>query len=72
MYPNPAGDEIILYAPGLVQIEIFNTLGKKVYEEFFEDKFNHRHITLSHLPEGVFILRVTTTNEPINIPFVHQ
>ncbi|MEI7803237.1 MAG: aryl-sulfate sulfotransferase [Bacteroidota bacterium] len=72
LYPNPAGDEIILYAPGLVQIEIFNTLGKKVYEEFFEDKFNHRHITLSHLPEGVFILRVTTTNEPINIPFVHQ
>lgn len=56
-YPNPAKDLIYVEGTGLLQVELFNIMGQTVliaYENF-------KSIDISHLQNGIYFVRLKTT-----------
>ena len=59
LYPNPTTSEISISSESLINsIEIYNSLGQKVYAETINSK--EKTINISSLPSGVYILGAKT------------
>lgn len=59
VYPNPATDAIRISSDQILQIEIFNLMGQKVFEQSCND--SHVIISTTNLPSGTYMVNVTTT-----------
>jgi hypothetical protein len=74
IYPNPASD--ILYidfdANTILQsnIQIVNVLGKVVYEVIQDKDANHNIIDISHLPSGIYQIKMLIGNIHISEKFI--
>ncbi len=59
LYPNPTNNEISISSESLINsIEIYNSLGQKVYTETINSK--EKTIDVSSLPSGVYVLGAKT------------
>lgn len=56
-YPNPAKDLIYVEGTGLLQVELFNIMGQTV---LIADE-NFKSIDISHLQNGIYFVRLKTT-----------
>jgi len=68
IYPNPSNGllNILFLSNKKVNIEVFNSIGDKV---FFEEKINTSNITtinLLDLPSGVYLMQITSEESVIN------
>ncbi|MDD3740207.1 MAG: T9SS type A sorting domain-containing protein [Bacteroidales bacterium] len=64
IFPNPSADFISIYGVDIKYIEIFNTLGKRVYIGLDEV------INISNYDSGMYIIRLTTSLETISRKFI--
>lgn len=66
VYPNPVPQfqpvTLISNDPDIAQLEIFNTLGQKVFEKILNDFSNT--IPTDRLSKGIYLLRVVKDNQP--------
>ncbi len=64
VYPNPATDVVNVNLPGLVgktaEITLINTIGKVVLRQNFAEANATEQIELNNLPNGVYLLQVTS------------
>ena len=59
LYPNPANKEINIQSDNIINsIEIFNSLGQKVYQE--KTKSKERRIDINSLSKGIYIIGANT------------
>ncbi len=59
LYPNPTNNEVSISSESLINsIEIYNSLGQKVYTETINSK--EKTIDISSLPSGVYVLGAKT------------
>ncbi len=59
LYPNPTNNEVSVSSESLINsIEIYNSLGQKVYTETINSK--EKTIDISSLPSGVYVLGAKT------------
>ena len=58
IFPNPTSDYLQITTPKpLNEIQLYNTLGQQVYEQ--QDLQQEQvQIDVSHLPKGIYIVRV--------------
>jgi len=77
VYPNPASDFINLQGPSgqvkgeSMDIEIMNSNGQTVYSsEGMSFHKDGNRISIRNLTSGMYILRLRTTDEEIQLPFV--
>lgn len=69
VYPNPAGEMLTIESKiDLEKIEIFDYLGKKV----FEDYLGNKNINISELSKGVYILKLYAGNRTSSIKFLKE
>ena len=54
VYPNPTKDRIVIEGIEAVKVQVYNALGKMVKTETGSNE-----ISVSGLPEGVYLLRIT-------------
>jgi PKD repeat protein len=68
IYPNPFKNTITIGSENdLVQsITIFNAIGKLVYAETVNAKFNKKTISLNHFSGGLYFIKVVTDKEIIS------
>ena len=66
VYPNPVPQyhpvNLISNDPDIAQLEVFNTLGQKVFEKTLNDFSNT--IPTDRLSKGIYLLRVVKDNQP--------
>ena len=60
VYPNPTGGIFVVEGNTLQGIELYNLQGKKLFEE---NHLNHFEVDLSGQPEGIYLLRVLTSDQ---------
>lgn len=66
VYPNPAEDNInIEYPSALYQVDIFNTLGVKVYSG--KSETNSMEIEVGQFKRGFYLIRLTDVNNEVNV-----
>lgn len=66
IYPNPCKDEkvtIEFFAQEISEIRITNIAGKEVLLKKFEYTENKKQIQLTEIPNGIYLLRIKTTDE---------
>ena len=69
IYPNPVIDKFIIHklkvtSEAAVEISIFNVLGKKVVDTFFDEGNEHgNEIDVSILPAGLYLLELTSQDK---------
>jgi len=69
IYPNPAKEMLTIESMvGLEKIEIYDYLGKKV----FEDASSNNNIDISELSKGVYILKLYTGNRTTSVKFLKE
>jgi hypothetical protein len=61
IYPNPTKGEVYITSKKLLEFEVFNQLGQKVYD-FKMNSNNSRTINLDHLNKGIYFLQGTFEN----------
>jgi len=65
IYPNPARSEINISSESIINsIEIYNTLGQKVYQTMVNNK--SKNIDINSLSKGIYIIGITTDKGYIN------
>ena len=57
LYPNPANDFVRIEGAEAAEVQIFNTLGQSV-----KTFYNTNNLSISDFPEGVYLLRITSTD----------
>ena len=64
LFPNPATDELIVSSSefGVKSIEIYNTLGEKVYTSAGTSQSTAETINVSKLSSGIYFVRVRTSD----------
>ncbi|MDR0438577.1 MAG: M28 family peptidase [Bacteroidales bacterium] len=69
IYPNPTTGKLNLKTGGrrIKNIEVFDTFGKKVLEQKRQNE-----IDISTLPNGVYVVQITTENEVVTKKIVKQ
>jgi len=61
LYPNPTNSEVNISSENIINsIEIFNSLGQRVYQSVVNS--NTKTIDISSFTNGVYILGVNTEN----------
>ena len=73
LFPNPVNNYINLKIPGEIQksiVDIFNIQGK-AFTSFYLDK-NQNRLDVSHLPRGIYLLRIQSDQNHIMKKFVKQ
>lgn len=69
VYPNPAGEMLTIdNKVDLEKIEIYDYLGKKV----FEDDLGNKNIDISEFSKGVYILKLYTGNRTSSVKFLKE
>ena len=69
VYPNPAGETLTIETKvGLEKIEIYDYLGKKV----FEDTAANKKINISQFSKGVYILKLYAGNRTSSVKFLKK
>lgn len=69
IYPNPAGESLTINSNvNLESVEIYDYLGKKV----FEDSTVNKHIDISELAKGVYILKLFAANRTTSVKFIKE
>lgn len=66
IYPNPCKDEkvtIEFFAREISEIRITNIAGKEVLLKKFEYTENKKQIQLTEIPNGIYLLRIKTTDD---------
>jgi para-nitrobenzyl esterase len=61
VYPNPANSTLFIASNDLKQIEVYNMTGELVSTEF-----NTNRMEVSHLPNGLYVFRLTTSTGKTN------
>jgi hypothetical protein len=64
VYPNPANDKLFILSDNIKNVEIFNLLGKVVFET--ETINPNGSIDIANLPKGTYIVRITKDNSVIS------
>ena len=64
VYPNPTKGQVRVEAPNMHRIELYNTLGKCVFEKDIEE--DQVTLDLQDYGSGLYLLRVTTDNGEMN------
>lgn len=67
VYPNPANMHVFIGSNDVKRIEIYNMTGELVATEF-----NSNRITVSHLPDGLYVFRLTSSTGKTNKTVVIQ
>jgi hypothetical protein len=66
VYPNPADKELIIELPQVAQtrteMQMFDQMGKRVEQSFFEKGVRNKTITTSGLAGGVYFIQVNSPN----------
>lgn len=63
VYPNPSnGDIVVNTSEPITNIQVFNTLGEVVIAENYSDQQASKHIDLSDMPGGIYMIQVTLSN----------
>lgn len=75
MFPNPTQDwmqlAVTFEGTKTLQVSIYNSAGGKVYEkQHANSKSRYIPLTLTTLPQGVYILKVTTGSETVSKSFI--
>ncbi len=61
VYPNPANENVYVFTKGFLYAELFSVSGQLI------NSYNNPIINISNLPNGMYILKIiTTNNENIN------
>ncbi len=69
VYPNPAGETLTVKGDMVLEkIEIYDYLGKKV----FEDTSGNKNIDISEFPTGVYILKLDALNRSSSLKFLKE
>lgn len=62
IFPNPVNDKLYIKGEAAIEeINIFNITGVKVYNEVCLMKNNEYMVNVNNLPEGIYVVNVTTT-----------
>ena len=62
IFPNPVDDKLYIKGEAAIEeINIFNITGVKVYNEVCLMKNNEYMVNVNNLPEGIYVVNVTTT-----------
>ena len=64
VYPNPANDKLFILSENIKNVEIYNLLGKVVFET--ETLNPNGSIDIANLPKGTYIVRITKDNNVIS------
>ena len=64
IYPNPTTGELTINNEQLTinNIEIFDIYGKKHHISYLTSHISNHQINISHLPAGIYFLKITTEN----------
>jgi photosystem II stability/assembly factor-like uncharacterized protein len=66
-YPNPFENTININSKdkNIERIEIYNAIGKRVFEKNTITKYNNYRLKLSHLSNGFYLVKIVTDNQII-------
>lgn len=70
-YPNPASDYVTFESDLLdndLTISIFNSIGQSVYQQ--KSQASKTNIDIQHLVPGIYLLKITTTNQLFKDKFI--
>jgi len=65
IFPNPATTQVKIKAEGLDRIECYDIHGKLVLNESPRFGREEHTITVSHLPAGIYFIRLSGNNQPV-------
>lgn len=68
IYPNPVNHELHLSLEDVQRVEIYDQLGKMILSETNP----HSTISVSSLPQGIYIVKISTENECYTEKFIKQ
>jgi hypothetical protein len=68
IYPNPVNHELHLSLEDVQRVEIYDQLGKMILSETNP----HLTISVSSLPQGIYIVKISTENECYTEKFIKQ
>ena len=60
IYPNPVSDQANILCEGMTSITVISTLGQQVDNLRFDNPVNQAILKLSHYPQGIYLVRITT------------
>lgn len=75
IFPNPVNDELHISSTNRTMIqglELYNSLGKRVYSSFSESFEENESIDVSAITKGVYILKVHTSNGQLSRKIIVQ
>lgn len=72
IYPNPFYDVVYIQAANMVEIEVYDILGKIVFNERFDTVESTTPLDLSGLAKGMYLLRIRIGNAFMTKPIVKQ
>ncbi|MCX8143191.1 MAG: N-acetylmuramoyl-L-alanine amidase [Bacteroidia bacterium] len=65
IFPNPVKDKIQITAPNTFDVEIYNTLGSKVYSA--KNLNNSLQLNISDWAKGIYLIKIKDTQDKIHI-----
>ena len=60
IYPNPVSDQANILCEGMTSITVISILGQQVDNLRFDNPVNQAILELSHYPQGIYLVRITT------------
>ena len=63
VYPNPANDVVTIKADDISDVEVFNTIGQKVYEQALDA--DETTINTSDFDPGIYLLRIVANGNEV-------
>lgn len=71
VYPNPAHDKLYIESPQRILVcELFTTVGSRVYHR--SDNGTKIEIPLESLPDGLYLVRITTQDRVVTKRFIKE
>tara|TARA_R110001592_G_scaffold6720_5_gene36139 strand:+ start:9409 stop:12792 length:3384 start_codon:yes stop_codon:yes gene_type:complete len=75
IYPNPSNGIYNIYLKGFdndTEIEVFNTLGKKVLHKYLTNLSGNNTINLENESDGIYFVRITSNNKSLMKQLIKQ